>query len=64
VAVNRVRLALLAGYPKQVRLQFASGFAALGIELGGLAGLVRIDELRGLPIGPALARYLAPVLER
>ncbi|HSS02468.1 MAG TPA: hypothetical protein VLM79_35655, partial [Kofleriaceae bacterium] len=63
VAVNRVRLALLAGYPKQVRLQFASGFAALAIELGGLAGLVRIDELRGLPIGPALARYLAPVLE-
>jgi hypothetical protein len=63
VSVNRVRLGLLAGYPKQVRLQFASGFAALAIELGGLAGLVRIDELRGLPIGPALARYLAPVLE-
>jgi translocation and assembly module TamB len=64
VAANRVRLALLAGYPKQVRLRLASGFATLGIELGGLAGVVRIDELRGLPIGPALARYLAPVLER
>jgi translocation and assembly module TamB len=63
VAVNRVRLALLAGYPKQVRLRLDSGFATLGIELGGLAGVVRIDELRGLPIGPALARYLAPVLE-
>jgi translocation and assembly module TamB len=63
VAANRVRLALLAGYPKQVRLHFASGFATLGIELGGLAGVARIDELRGLPIGPALARYLAPVLE-
>ena len=63
VAANRVRLALLAGYPKQVRLGFASGFASLGIELGGLAGVVRIDELRGLPIGPALAHYLAPILE-
>ena len=63
VAANRVRLALLAGYPKQVRLGFASGFASLAIELGGLAGVVRIDELRGLPIGPALAHYLAPILE-
>lgn len=63
VAANRVRLALLAGYPRQVRLGFASGFASLGIELGGLAGVVRIDELRGLPIGPALAHYLAPILE-
>jgi hypothetical protein len=63
VAANRVRLALTAGYPKQVRLQFASGFASLAIELGGLAGVVRIDELRGIPIGPALAHWLAPILE-
>jgi hypothetical protein len=58
-----VRLALAAGYPKQVRLGFASGFASLAIELGGLAGVVRIDELRGIPIGPALAHWLAPILE-
>jgi translocation and assembly module TamB len=63
VAANRVRLALAAGYPKQVRLGFASGFASLAIELGGLAGVVRIDELRGIPIGPALAHWLAPILE-
>jgi len=63
VAANRVRLALLAGFPKQVRLRFASGFAALAVELGGLAGVVRIDELTGLPIGPALAFWLAPILE-
>lgn len=63
VAANRVRLALLAGFPKQVRLRFASGFAALAVELGGLAGVVRIDELTGLPIGPALAFWLAPLLE-
>jgi hypothetical protein len=63
VAANRVRMALLAGYPKQVRLAFESGFASLAIELGGVAGVVRIDELRGLPIGPALAYWLAPLLE-
>jgi hypothetical protein len=63
VSANRVRLALLAGYPKQVRMGFASGFASLGVELGGIAGVVRIDELRGLPIGPALAHYLSPILE-
>jgi hypothetical protein len=63
VAANRVRLALIAGYPKQVRLSFTRGFAGLAIELGGLAGAVRIDELRGIPIGPALAHWLAPILE-
>lgn len=63
VAANRVRLALLAGYPRQVRLAFESGFAGLDIELGGLAGVVRIDEVRGLPIGPALAHWLTPILE-
>ena len=60
---SRVRLALLAGYPRQVRLSFDSGFAGLDIELGGLAGVVRIDEVRGLPIGPALAHWLTPILE-
>jgi hypothetical protein len=64
VAANRVRLALGVGYPKQVRLHFASGFASLAIELGGLAGVVRIDEMRGIPIGPALAHWLAPILEQ
>ncbi len=62
-AANRVRLALLAGYPRQVRLAFESGFAGLDIELGGLAGVARIDEVRGLPIGPALAHWLTPILE-
>lgn len=64
VAANRVRLALKVGYPKQVRLHFARGFASLAIELGGLAGVVRIDEIRGIPIGPALAHWLAPILEQ
>lgn len=63
VSANRVRLGLKIGYPKQVRLHFVRGFASLAIELGGLAGAVRIDEIKGIPIGPAMARFLAPVLE-
>jgi hypothetical protein len=64
VAANRVRLALKVGYPEQVRLHFSRGFASLAIDLGGLAGVVRIDEIRGIPIGPALAHWLAPILEQ
>jgi len=62
VSANRVRLGLKVGYPKQVRLHFAHGFASLAVELGGLASAVRIDEIKGIPIGPAMARFLAPVL--
>jgi translocation and assembly module TamB len=63
VAANRVRLGLKLGYPKQVRLKFLHGFASFAVELGGLAAAVRIDEIKGIPIGPALARFLAPLLE-
>ena len=64
VSANRVRLGLKFGYPKQVRLKFLHGFASLAVELGGIASVVRIDEIQGIPIGPALARYLSPVLEK
>ena len=64
VASNRVRMALSIGYPEQVRLGFLHGFASLGVSLGGLAGAVRLDDIQGVPIGPALAKYLAPVLEK
>jgi hypothetical protein len=63
VAANRIRFALKLGYPKQVRLHFLRGFGSLAVELGGLAGVVRIDEIQGVPVGPALERYLAPFLE-
>lgn len=59
VAANRMRLAMKFGYPKSVRMGFHDGFASLALELGGLAQAVRIDELRGMPIGPVLERYLA-----
>ena len=39
-------------------------FASLALELGGLAGAVRIDEMRGTPVGPVLERYLASSLPK
>lgn len=58
-AVNRVRSALSLGYPDRVRLSFDHGFAAARITLGGLASVVRINELRGIPTGPIIDRVLA-----
>jgi hypothetical protein len=64
VSANRARLGLKFGYPKQVRLLFRQGFASLGVELGGLAGAVSIEEIRGIPLGPMLQRYAGPYLRR
>ncbi len=63
VTANQVRLGLKFGYPKQVRLGFIRGFASLAVELGGIAGIVSISEISGVPIGPVLESYLAPILE-
>ena len=41
---------------------FDHGFASARLELGGLARLIRIDELRGIPMGPIVDKMLAPVL--
>jgi hypothetical protein len=60
-AVNRVRRALSLGYPDHVRLTFKHGFADAKIEFGGLARLVRVDELRGIPMGPVIDKALAPL---
>jgi translocation and assembly module TamB len=59
--MNRVRRALALGYPDKVRLGFNHGFANARITLGGLARFIRIDELRGIPIGPLIDRALAPL---
>jgi hypothetical protein len=63
-AVNRVRRALSLGYPDHVRLTFKHGFANARIELGGLARLVRVDELRGIPMGPLIDRVMAPLAKK
>ena len=34
------------------------------MELGGIAQLVRIDEIKAVPLGPILQKYVAPTLSR
>jgi hypothetical protein len=61
-AMNRIRTALKFGYPDTLRLIFDHGFASAHLELGGLARIVSIGELRGIPMGPIVDKMLAPVL--
>ena len=63
-AINRVRRALAFGYPDHVRLSFKHGFANAKITFGGLARLLRIDELRGIPMGPIIDRLVAPLAHK
>ncbi len=62
VNFNRARMGLKIGYPKFLRLRMQDGFLAAKIELGGAAELVRIDEIRGIALGPLMNRYIAPIL--
>lgn len=55
-ATNRVRYALRLGYPEHVRVSFNHGFGRLSITMGGLARLLSIDEIRGIPMGPIIDR--------
>lgn len=59
---NKTRMFLKVGHPQQVRLTFQQGFADVAISLGGLADVVRIDEMRGIALGPVFQRYLEPLL--
>jgi len=62
-AMNRIRTALAFGYPDSLRLVFDHGFASAHLELGGLARLISIGELRGIPMGPIVDKMLAPMLD-
>ncbi|AEI67817.1 hypothetical protein LILAB_29680 [Corallococcus macrosporus] len=57
-ATNRVRYALRLGYPEHVRLSFNRGFGSLRITMGGLAKLLSIDEIRGIPMGPIVDQLI------
>jgi translocation and assembly module TamB len=59
---NRVRQALALGYPKFVRFALHDGAIDTKVELGGIAQLVRIDEIKAVPLGPILQKYVAPSL--
>ena len=62
--LNRVRLGLKFGYPKFVLVKLDEGLMNAKIDLGGLAGAVRIDEIKGIPVTPFLEQYVQPYLER
>lgn len=57
-AINRLRFALGLGYPRHVRLRFDHGFGSLSVKLGGMAQMIRIDDIRGIPVGPIMNRTL------
>jgi translocation and assembly module TamB len=59
---NRVRQGLALGYPKFVRFALHDGAVDTKVELGGLAQLVRIDEIKAVPLGPILQKYVASAL--
>ncbi len=61
---NRARLGLKFGYPEFLRLRMQDGFLAVKISLGGTAGIVRIDEIKNISLGPLLDRYVAPYLRK
>jgi hypothetical protein len=61
-AMNRIRSALNFGYPDSLRLVFDHGFASAHLELGGLARLVSIGELRGIPMGPIVDKMIAQMI--
>jgi hypothetical protein len=59
---NRIRTALSLGYPERVRLVFERGFASLHVEMGGLARIVSLSDVTGIPMGPLAEKYLGPAL--
>ncbi|WP_394834039.1 hypothetical protein LVJ94_46795 [Pendulispora rubella] len=61
-SINRIRSALSLGYPDRLRVTFNHGFASVHVTFGGLARLVSVGDIRGIPMGPLIDRYLAPVV--
>ncbi len=62
-AANRIRGALALGYPDHVHLSFDHGFANLRVTFGGIAGLVKVSEMRGIPVEPLVDRLVATLSE-
>lgn len=62
VNTNRVRLGLKLGFPRYVRAWLHDGVIDAKVDLGGVAKVVRIDEIKAIPIAPLLELYVAPLL--
>jgi translocation and assembly module TamB len=41
-----------------VKITFDRGFANVHITFAGLASLVKVDDLRGIPMEPLIDKYL------
>ncbi|MEA2747820.1 MAG: translocation and assembly module TamB, partial [Myxococcales bacterium] len=57
-AINKIRSSMSYGYPDKLRVTFNHGFASVHVAFGGLAGLISVGDLRGLPIGPLIDRLI------
>ena len=62
VNMNRARMGLEVGYPKFMRMRMQHGFLAVKLELGGAGSAIRLDEIKGIALGPFLNTYVAPAL--
>jgi hypothetical protein len=60
--LNRIRTALSFGYPDKLRLLFDHGFASVHVGFGGLARIISVDDLKGVPIGPLIDQFIPPFL--
>ena len=60
--INKARLGLKVGYPEFMRIRMKDGFVSAKLELGGVAKLVSIQEIRGIPLGPLMNLYVVPLL--
>jgi translocation and assembly module TamB len=59
--LNQMRRALRFGYPDRVRLSFQHGFANAGVKFGGLARLIKLNDIRGIPLGPLVERMVSSI---
>jgi translocation and assembly module TamB len=60
-SMNQIRTALHFGYPDRVRLSFQHGFASAGVDFAGLARLIKLKDVRGIPLGPLMERVMSAV---
>lgn len=64
VNMNRVRKALMVGYPEFMRLTASGALLDAEVKLGGIAGLVRIDPIRDVPLVPIIDRFVGPAIRK
>lgn len=57
-STNRIRQVMAFGYPERVHILFNHGFASAKVTFGGVASLVQLDELQGIPVEALLDRYV------